>query len=52
MQKIYHINDVSDTEHHTDSLIMKDSKMSLEISYSENLNSFTSSFSIVENYYD
>ena len=31
---------------------MKDSKMSLEISYSENMNSFTSSFSTVENYYD
>src|SRR5947207_13670818 len=52
MQKTYYINDVSDTEHHTDSLIMKDSEMSLEISYSEDMNSFTSSFSTVENYYD
>ena len=31
---------------------MKDSEMSLEISYSEDMNSFTSSSSTVEDYYD
>ena len=52
MQKIYHVNDISDTKHHTDSLIMKDSETFLEISYFENMNSFTSSSSTVKNYYD
>ena len=52
MQKTYHINDVSDTEHHIDSLIMKDSETFLEISYSKNMNNFTSLFSTVEDYYD
>ena len=52
MQKTYHVNDVSDTEHHTDLLIMKDSETSLEISYSKNMNSFISSSSTVEDYYD
>ena len=52
MQKTYHVNDVSDTEYHTDSLIMKDSEIFLKISYSENMNNFTSSFSIVKDYYD
>src|SRR5216117_3601731 len=52
IQKTYHINDVSNTEHHTDLLIMKNSEMFLKISYSENMNSFTFLFSTVENYYD
>ena len=52
MQKTYHVNDVSDTEYHTDSLIMKNSKTFLKISYFENMNSFIFLFSIVENYYN
>ena len=52
MQKTYHVNDVSNIEYHTDSLIMKDSETFLEISYSENMNNFTFSFSIVEDYYN
>ena len=31
---------------------MKNSEMFLKISYSENMNNFISSFSIVKNYYD
>ena len=52
MQKTYYVNDVSNTKHHINSLIMKDSEMLLKISYFENMNNFTSSFSIVKNYYD
>ena len=52
MQKTYHVDDVSNTKHHTDSLIMKDLEIFLEILYFENMNNFTFSFLIIEDYYD